>query len=335
MPLRDERTPHVEQPWSAARGRRHSAGRGALCELIEQLEPRIELIRDQSLYPPMRHAADFTGDPAFSADARAAAGVRGHARLRRRALRHSRRRPGRPEADGGREPGAALGAHHGGRGRRCGQGRRARRRTAAAGSSSPPRPGCTAGRSPSSRSSACWPGPRTCRGCSRSSATTPGADDGRCARSSEMTVLVVGLGGIGSEVARRLAGLGRDRGRHQPAPAARRPRRPVDPHRPDRRDRARRGRHRADPAGDGGHRAAHRRGCAGGGEARHDPGQRRPRNRGRRGRTVAGTARRPDRLRGAGRVRHRAAAGATARCGTSRTCWSARTRRRSTQQRTD
>jgi len=35
------------------------------CELIERLEPRIDLIRDQSLYPPMRHAADFSGDPSF------------------------------------------------------------------------------------------------------------------------------------------------------------------------------------------------------------------------------------------------------------------------------
>jgi phosphoglycerate dehydrogenase-like enzyme len=35
------------------------------CELIERLEPRIELVRDQSLYPPMRHPADFSGDPSF------------------------------------------------------------------------------------------------------------------------------------------------------------------------------------------------------------------------------------------------------------------------------
>ena len=37
-----------------------------LCELVERLEPRIDLIRDQSLYPPMRHPADFGGDPSFS-----------------------------------------------------------------------------------------------------------------------------------------------------------------------------------------------------------------------------------------------------------------------------
>ena len=37
-----------------------------LCQLIEKREPRVELIRDQSLYPPMRHPADFTGDPDFS-----------------------------------------------------------------------------------------------------------------------------------------------------------------------------------------------------------------------------------------------------------------------------
>ena len=35
------------------------------CEMIERLEPRIDLIRDQSLYPPMRHPADFDGDPSF------------------------------------------------------------------------------------------------------------------------------------------------------------------------------------------------------------------------------------------------------------------------------
>lgn len=33
--------------------------------MIEEREPRIDLIRDQSLLPPMRHAADFAGDPAF------------------------------------------------------------------------------------------------------------------------------------------------------------------------------------------------------------------------------------------------------------------------------
>ena len=35
------------------------------CQLIERLEPRIDLVRDQSLYPPMRHPADFSGDPSF------------------------------------------------------------------------------------------------------------------------------------------------------------------------------------------------------------------------------------------------------------------------------
>lgn len=37
-----------------------------LCQLIERAEPRIELVRDQSLLPPMRHPADFAGDPSFS-----------------------------------------------------------------------------------------------------------------------------------------------------------------------------------------------------------------------------------------------------------------------------
>jgi len=36
-----------------------------LCRMIERYEPRIELVRDGSLLPPMRHAADFSGDPDF------------------------------------------------------------------------------------------------------------------------------------------------------------------------------------------------------------------------------------------------------------------------------
>jgi phosphoglycerate dehydrogenase-like enzyme len=39
------------------------------CALIERLEPRVSLIRDQSLYPPMRHPADFSGDPQFQRSA--------------------------------------------------------------------------------------------------------------------------------------------------------------------------------------------------------------------------------------------------------------------------
>ncbi|HEY5788869.1 MAG TPA: D-2-hydroxyacid dehydrogenase [Microlunatus sp.] len=35
------------------------------CRRILELEPRIELVRDQTLYPPMRHPADFSGDPSF------------------------------------------------------------------------------------------------------------------------------------------------------------------------------------------------------------------------------------------------------------------------------
>lgn len=37
-----------------------------LCELIEKREPRVTLLRDQSLLPPMRHPADYSGDPSFS-----------------------------------------------------------------------------------------------------------------------------------------------------------------------------------------------------------------------------------------------------------------------------
>ncbi|MDQ4215152.1 D-2-hydroxyacid dehydrogenase [Microbacterium capsulatum] len=36
-----------------------------LCELLTVLEPRIDLAVDQSLLPPMRHPADFSGDPSF------------------------------------------------------------------------------------------------------------------------------------------------------------------------------------------------------------------------------------------------------------------------------
>jgi phosphoglycerate dehydrogenase-like enzyme len=37
-----------------------------LCVSIERLEPRIELVRDHSLLPPMRFVADHAGDPAFA-----------------------------------------------------------------------------------------------------------------------------------------------------------------------------------------------------------------------------------------------------------------------------
>lgn len=40
--------------------------REELCVLIERLEPRIELVRDHSLLPPMRGPADWSGDPEFS-----------------------------------------------------------------------------------------------------------------------------------------------------------------------------------------------------------------------------------------------------------------------------
>jgi len=36
------------------------------CGLVERLEPRIDLVRDHALYPPMRHPADFSGDPAYT-----------------------------------------------------------------------------------------------------------------------------------------------------------------------------------------------------------------------------------------------------------------------------
>lgn len=39
--------------------------REELCRLIEELEPRLEVVRDHSLMPPMRGPADWSGDPAF------------------------------------------------------------------------------------------------------------------------------------------------------------------------------------------------------------------------------------------------------------------------------
>jgi phosphoglycerate dehydrogenase-like enzyme len=36
-----------------------------LCGLIERLEPRIDLVRDQELLPPVRYPADHGGDPSF------------------------------------------------------------------------------------------------------------------------------------------------------------------------------------------------------------------------------------------------------------------------------
>lgn len=36
-----------------------------LCRLIEELEPRVEVVRDHELLPPMRGPADWSGDPAY------------------------------------------------------------------------------------------------------------------------------------------------------------------------------------------------------------------------------------------------------------------------------
>ena len=37
-----------------------------LCRRVEELEPRVELVRDHTLVPPMRHPGDHSGDPAWS-----------------------------------------------------------------------------------------------------------------------------------------------------------------------------------------------------------------------------------------------------------------------------
>ena len=41
-----------------------------LCALIESREPRVELLRDQTLLPPMRWPGDHSGDPSFARTAR-------------------------------------------------------------------------------------------------------------------------------------------------------------------------------------------------------------------------------------------------------------------------
>ena len=37
-----------------------------LCDRIAAVDPRVEVVVDQELLPPMRHAADFHGDPSYS-----------------------------------------------------------------------------------------------------------------------------------------------------------------------------------------------------------------------------------------------------------------------------
>ncbi|GAB2511578.1 D-2-hydroxyacid dehydrogenase [Paramicrobacterium agarici] len=37
-----------------------------LCAMIQEREPRVQMVRDPELLPPMRHPADFAGDPDFS-----------------------------------------------------------------------------------------------------------------------------------------------------------------------------------------------------------------------------------------------------------------------------
>lgn len=56
--------PHAEQP-PIARLRVVAAVplREDLCRLVEQLEPRVEVVRDHSLVRPMRGPADWSGDP--------------------------------------------------------------------------------------------------------------------------------------------------------------------------------------------------------------------------------------------------------------------------------
>ena len=92
------------------------------CKLIERLEPRIELVRDQRLYPPMRHPADFAGDPSFRR-------TPDQQRAFEKMLDSAEVLYGIPDVDpialkrtADANPDAPLGAHHGGRGWQPGQG---------------------------------------------------------------------------------------------------------------------------------------------------------------------------------------------------------------------
>ena len=207
-----------------------------LCQLIEKREPRIELIRDQSLYPPMRHPADFTGDPGFSRTPEqqrafeemldSADALYGIPDVDPAALKRT--------ADANPEP--ALGAHHGGRGWWPGQGGRARSRAAAADRVHHLRRGArraARGVRRVRRAGRRQGPPATARTAARphlerALADAPGLRDDRAGRRPGRDRRRGGAPAVRA---------GRDRGRHQPAPAARRPRRPVGPHRPDRRDR--------------------------------------------------------------------------------------------------
>ena len=304
--------PSTDRP--AARRRRHAAAE-ELCRLIEKLEPRIELIRDHRSTP--RCGIRPTG-PAIPTSARTQPSSSGRStrcstRPTRSTASPTSTRP-RSKRTADANPGLrwvhTMAAGGGGQVKAAGLAREALERiafTTCAGVHGGPLAefavfGVLAGakdlpRLPRSGAPQ-WTGRWEMR------------------QVDEMTVLVVGLGGIGAEVRRgAVQALGAP-GRHEPQRRARRPRRPVVPIGEIAEASRRRGRDRGDPARHGRHRAAHRRTVLAAVQARHHPGQRRPRHRGRRGRAARGAARRAGRLRGAGRLRQSEPLPATSRrCG--------------------
>ena len=188
------------------------------CELIERLEPRIDLIRDQSLYPPMRHPADFSGDPSFRRTPDSAASSSRTWSTRPEALY------GIPDVDptalrrtADANPGLrwvhTMAAGGGGQVK----GRRTERGPAERESSSRPRPASTADRWPSSPSSACWPARKDLGRLLAQQRDRRWTGRWEMRQVSEMTVLVVGLGGIGQEVVEETGRARCDDHRHEPS----------------------------------------------------------------------------------------------------------------------
>ena len=93
------------------------------CQLVEQIEPRVEMVRDQSLYPPMRHPADFAGDPDFRRSATKQRQFDAMVDSAEALFGIPDVNPAASRQDRGRQPAAPLGAHDGRRRREPGQGR--------------------------------------------------------------------------------------------------------------------------------------------------------------------------------------------------------------------
>lgn len=133
------------------------------CARIQELEPRIDLVIDQSLLPPMRWPADFAGDPswrrtpeqqrAYEAAVDSADALYGIPDVDPAALARTIR--ANPRLRWVHTMAAAAAARSGPPGSA---------RTNSTGCCSPPRRECTDSRSRSSPCSESWPAPRVCLG---------------------------------------------------------------------------------------------------------------------------------------------------------------------------